>query len=98
MTAPASTLPPVLYLPCVAHVSDPAQARVELRDTKDGRVALLAYTALDRLVRCCGPGQPWVLATTGALVELRRQYPFQLLLLDVMVPEHRRSHPVAEPS
>jgi hypothetical protein len=91
--ANAPALPPVLYLPCVAHVSDPAQARVELRETKDGRVALLAYTALDRLVRCCGHGQPWVLATTEALENLQRQYPFQLLMLDVMVPPHRRTHP-----
>ena len=94
MTTPnAPTLPPVLYLPCVEHVADPAQAQVEMRETKDGRVALLAYTALDRLLRCCGTGQPWVLATTPALENLQRQYPFQLLMLDVMVPEHRRTHP-----
>ncbi|WP_424922760.1 SAV_915 family protein [Aeromicrobium chenweiae] len=31
---------------------------------RDGRTALLAYTALDRLVDCCGDRQPWVLIET----------------------------------
>jgi hypothetical protein len=91
-TSSTPDLPPVLYLPCVAHVSDPVEARVQMRETKDGRVAVLAYTALDRLLHCCGAGQPWVLAPLAALAELQRQYPFQVLMLDVPVPEHRRTH------
>ena len=37
---------------------------------RDGRVALLAYTALDRLATCMGPYQPWVLYRTEQLDEL----------------------------
>ena len=55
-------IPPVVYLPC----RTPGEwgAEVEMRRTKDGRVALLAYTALDRLADCMGPHQPWILCHT----------------------------------
>ena len=50
----APVLPPYLYLPCARAVSDPADAIVDLRYLSDGRIALLGYTALDRLLSCCG--------------------------------------------
>ena len=83
--------PPVLYLPCVERVVDPADAHVEMRLTRDGRVALLAYSALDRLHDCCGAAQPWIVTPTTALEGLHRIQPFELLLLDVPIPEDRRS-------
>lgn len=83
-------LPPVLYLPCAETVNDPADARPEYRRTRDGRLALLAYTALDRLRDAAGPAQPWVLVRTDALELLHEHDRFDLLLLDVVVPaEHR---------
>lgn len=91
-------LPPVLYLPCADDVVDPADARPELRRTRDGRLALLAYTALDRLHTCCGAGQPWVLVRTPALDAIGATDRFDLLLLDVVVPEpHRRASVPVEP-
>jgi hypothetical protein len=87
-------LPPVLYLPCAAGVVDPAEARPELRRTRDGRLALLAYTALDRLRACCGADQPWVLVRTQALDAIDAADHYDLLLLDVVVPEqHRGARP-----
>ena len=82
--------PPVVYLPCAEKVSDATQARVELRRTKDDRTALLAYSALDRLHTCCGHEQPWIVLPTSALDELQKLQPFQLLLMDVMIPEDKR--------
>ncbi|KAA0022476.1 hypothetical protein FOY51_12255 [Antrihabitans cavernicola] len=82
--------PPVVYLPCAEQVDDAAQARVDMRTTRDGRTALLAYSALDRLHTCCGDEQPWVLMPTEALDELQKAHPFQLLLLDVVIPDDQR--------
>jgi hypothetical protein len=61
-----------------------------MRETRDGQVALLAYSALDRLHHCCGRQQPWILMPTMALDGLQRAQPFQLLMLDVVIPEEHR--------
>lgn len=91
-------LPPVLYLPCAEQVADPAAARPLLRRTRDGRLALLVYTALDRLHRCCGDEQPWVLVRTDGLAELHRTEPFDLLLPDVAIPVAHRHAEVGGPA
>lgn len=81
--------PPVVYLPVRTdpdgNVTDIAMIRLG-----DGRVALLAYTALDRFIRCCGTEQPWLLYFTHALPELHQEKPFDVKMLDVMVPEDFR--------
>lgn len=82
--------PPVVYLPCAESVTDPSAARVDMRQTRDGRTALLAYSALDRLHACCGTGQAWILMPTASLQQLQAAQPFQLLLLDVVIPPERR--------
>lgn len=82
--------PPILYIPCVRAVTDPADLEVQYRTTRDGRTAVLVYSALDRLLRCCGDDQPWF---TLPLAELQRLYdaaPFDLVLLDLVVPEDQR--------
>ncbi|WP_232376460.1 SAV_915 family protein [Amycolatopsis aidingensis] len=82
--------PPVVYLPCAAHASDPSEAVVELRRTRDGRMALMAYSALDRLKYCCGDQQPWMVVPTAQLDNIQQVQPFELVLLDVIIPpEHR---------
>lgn len=85
-----SDFPPVVYLPCAEPVSDPAEARIDMRQTRDGRTALLAYSALDRLHKCCGHNQAWMLMPTANLAALQATQPFQLLLLDVVIPVERR--------
>lgn len=80
----------MLYLPTVADVADPVSAEVALRRTRDGRVALLAYSALDRLRHCCGADQPWVLMSVQDVDGLYARQPYDLLFLDVVIPpEHR---------
>jgi len=82
--------PPVLYVPCARDVVDPDEIEVEYRTTRDGREALLVYSALDRLHSCCGAGQPWFLMPTLKLDTLHGVRPFDLVLLDVVLPEELR--------
>ncbi len=90
---PPGDFPPVVYLPCTETVDDPKDARVDMRETRDGRTALLAYSALDRLHQCCGDNQAWILMPTANLSQLQAARPFQLLMLDVEIPvEKRRRH------
>ncbi|MDT8913597.1 SAV_915 family protein [Amycolatopsis sp. PS_44_ISF1] len=89
-TVPAGA-PPLLYLPCVRPVADGVVA-VRTRVMRDGRVALLAYTALDRLTAFCGATQPWVVAVTAHLDKLDRVTPFDVVLLDLPVPYHARTN------
>lgn len=86
-------LPPMVYLPCEAHVQDPADAVVELRRTNDDQMALMTYSALDRLKYCCGEQQPWLLLPTGVLRHLRSAHRFDVVLLDVVIPPELRTAP-----
>ncbi|WP_245819663.1 SAV_915 family protein [Rhodococcoides yunnanense] len=86
-----SDFPPVLYVPCHERVSDPSDARVLLGSTRDGRSSLLAYSALDRLRTCMGGNQPWIVIPTSYLSSLKVVAPFELVLLDVVVPERARA-------
>jgi hypothetical protein len=47
----------VVYIPC-APAPSADELIIDLRATRDGRLALLAYSAMDRLVAHCGPHQP----------------------------------------
>jgi hypothetical protein len=85
----ARAVPPLLYVP----VADPDvgdEMTLEFHHLDDGRVALLAYTALDRLVNGCGPNQPWVILPTAKLDEIDRYQPYDVILLDVPIPEDQR--------
>jgi hypothetical protein len=65
---------------------------IDLRPTRDGRLALLVYSALDRLVDCCGEEQPWVVMPTANLEKVRVETGFELILLDVVIPDEFRRH------
>jgi hypothetical protein len=82
--------PPILYLPCTEQHASDGNITVELRQTRDGRMALMAYSALDRLMSCCGDAQPWVVVPTTNLDKLQQAQPFELVLLDVTIPEEHR--------
>lgn len=79
--------PPVVYLPCGQNLADPEQAEIEMRTTRDGRTALLAYSALDRFHTCCGADQPWIVVGTPSLDLIMKSQPFDVLLLDVVLPD-----------
>jgi hypothetical protein len=67
-----------------------AELRVDLRRTRDGRVALLVYSALDRLVSCFGAEKPWTVLRTPDLEKVRLETGFDLVLFDVDVPPEFR--------
>ena len=93
VTNPA--LPPALYLPtgaAAATASGDPGASIELRRTPDGRTALVAFTALDRLIECCGEHQPWILVNTEHLPKIHAAKPYDLIVLDSPLPEELR-HP-----
>lgn len=76
-------IPPVMYLPASpGDGADGEPAEIEMRRLLDGRVALLAYTALDRLADCCGSEQPWVLYKTDQLDELNKVSPYDVIVID----------------
>ncbi|WP_026360321.1 SAV_915 family protein [Amycolatopsis nigrescens] len=83
-------LPPVIYVPTTPHRNGNTESSIELRRTGDGRLALLAYSALDRLVACCGEHQAWVLVTSGNLPKLYAAQPYDVILLDAQLPEDLR--------
>lgn len=91
---PAHAFPPIVYVPCT-----PAQAGVEqrsseltieLRQTRDGRLALLVYSAMDRLIAHCGPAQPWTILASEDLERVRLATGFELILLDLDIPVELR--------
>jgi hypothetical protein len=94
--AGATAFPPVVYVPCSPVAMEDGTLSVDLRPTRDGRVALLVYSALDRLVGCCGDEQPWVVMQTANLEKVRVETNFELILLDVVIPDEFRRHGAEE--
>lgn len=84
-------VPPMLYLPTTGR-GDGRFAEIEMRRMNDGRTALLAYTAMDRLMDLCGAAQPWVLMETARLGELEQTQPYDVIFLDMELPAEVR-HP-----
>ncbi|WP_116115857.1 SAV_915 family protein [Austwickia chelonae] len=72
-------LPPVWYVPCM---EVDGELRVMLRRMEDGRVALVGYTALDRLRDGIGDC-PWVLLNADGLQQVHDLSPFDLFLYDL---------------
>jgi hypothetical protein len=89
VTDPAHTFPPIVYVPCAPAQTD-EELTIDLRATRDGRLALLVYSAMDRLVAHCGPAQPWTVMLTRDLEQARRATGFELVLLDLDIPEELR--------
>lgn len=86
------TFPPVVYVPCSPVSPGDEDLSVDLRQTRDGQLALLVYSALDRLVTCCGEQQPWVVLPAADLEKIREKTNFELILLDIEIPEELRRH------
>jgi hypothetical protein len=82
-------VPPMLYLPVL---DDPETGSVAaIRELSDGRLGLLAYTALDRLADACGARQPWMLISTSELGRLKDLQHFDVIAFDIDVPPALRS-------
>lgn len=89
MTDPARVFPPVVYVPCAPAQTDD-ELTIDLRATRDGRLALLVYSAMDRLIAHCGPDQRWTIMLTKDLEQARLATGFELILLDIDIPEDLR--------
>jgi hypothetical protein len=92
-TARKVMFPPVVYVPCSPVRTGDEQLSVDLRRTRDGRLALLVYSALDRLVDCCGDRQPWTVLRTVDLETIRLETGYELIFLDLRIPEEFRRLP-----
>ncbi len=80
-------LQPAYYVPCIA---DPAgQLRVALRQTRDGRTALIVYSALDRL-RAGAGSVPWALLTLADLQTIKNDSPYDVVYQDIRIPVDQR--------
>lgn len=75
-------LPPVVYVPTTDE-PDVATRRVLMHRVADGRTALYAYSAIDRLHTWYLPDAPWLLCDVAALQRIHDQSPYDLLFLDV---------------
>lgn len=78
--------PPVVYVPLAHRTARVEDAQLQYRLTKDGRKALLAYSALDRLHAGMGEHQPWAVFPTIQLQAFWEADRFDTVLLDIRVP------------
>lgn len=88
---PEVIVPPALYLPLVDNPDSEGQMAV-VRRLADGRMGLLAYTALDRLADKCGAEQPWMLLMTSELGRIKEGQPFDVVAFDIDVPAQLRQN------
>ena len=87
-------VPPMVYVP-VGAVPEGESVDIVFRQTLDGRLALVLYTALDRLVDCCGPHQPWIVMPSEKLSELKKLHHYDVIYFDLEMPEGEREQPPA---
>ncbi|WP_147441714.1 SAV_915 family protein [Mycetocola lacteus] len=78
-------VPPVLYLP-VSRVGSDNQPTTTVAELSDGRKAIFAYTALDRLANCCGRDQAWMLIQTESMGLLQQELGFEIISVDKPIP------------
>ena len=83
-------VPPMLYVPVADYPSGSQEVTIDFRRMQDGRTALVAFTALDRLIDGCGATQPWVLLPTDTLAEIDQHSPYDVILLDIVIPADER--------
>lgn len=88
-------VPPMVYVP-VGAVPEGDSVDIVFRQTLDGRLALVLYTALDRLVHCCGPHQPWIVMPSEKLSELKKLHDYDVIYFDLEMPEEDRERPPGE--
>src|SRR5574340_1362687 len=68
------------------------RVELEMRGLRDKRLALPAYTSLDRLVACCGARQSWIAFDSAGMREVERLTGYDVVLLDAMQPAETQSH------
>ncbi|QGG41769.1 SAV_915 family protein [Aeromicrobium yanjiei] len=81
-SATGRAMPPVVYVPTTDD-PDPHQRHIVMHHVEDGRTALYAYSAPDRLEDFYLPGSPWVLCDIPTLQRIHDETPYDLLFVDV---------------
>lgn len=80
-------MPPVVYVPTTSS-ADPALREVEMSTLDDGRVALLVYSAIDRLFDLYSADSAWLLCNIPALQMVHDQTPYDVLFVDREFDNH----------
>lgn len=78
-------IPPVLYLP--TKVDGAGRPSAIIWRKADGKEALLAFTALDRLIAQCGSDQGWLLMPIESLGEVKEHQPFDVIAFDPVISD-----------
>ncbi|WP_281290255.1 SAV_915 family protein [Saccharopolyspora dendranthemae] len=79
-----------VFLPAEPVAAGDRQARLELRHTTGGQLALLVYTSLERLVKACGDQQPWISVPVAELHSIAEQVEAEVVLEDIALPDVER--------
>lgn len=64
----------------------------ELRETRTGQLALMAYSSKEALVQACGTGQSWTKLHSADIPWLAKTVGFKVVLFDLALPAELR-HP-----
>lgn len=67
------------------------EVQLELRNTEDGRLALLCYESLDLLLAACGNGQAWISVYREQLDNVQRSTGADVVLWNAALPEDSRA-------
>lgn len=81
---PSRIVPPFLYLP--VRETAAGERLAEVRELTGGRQAVLAFTALDRLLLACGEKQLWAVVALEVLETIRDEQPFDTVAFDPEIP------------
>ena len=79
-----------VFIPAQPTPNDDSQARLELRLTTEGALALVTYTTLERLVLACGERQPWIAVGGSDLLKVAEQTGAEIVLQDIELPGEER--------
>ncbi|QGK68777.1 hypothetical protein GIY23_03740 [Allosaccharopolyspora coralli] len=80
--ATGATAPNVAYVPSRPVGSGDSEATLELRETGNGDLALLAFTSRDKLAECCGRRQSCIGVRPEQVDELRSRSGAAVVLWD----------------
>lgn len=75
-----------VYLLCQRVGPHDREARVELRQDHEGRLAMLAYSSLEELVRSCGEAQPWIAVPIDRVSGVQQDTGAELVFWDTELP------------
>jgi hypothetical protein len=79
------------YIPSQRARQGDAEVVLELRNTEDGQVAVLAYSSLELLVAGCGEAQPWVAIPVDRVEHLPGLAGADVVLWNLALPAELRS-------